>query len=152
VFRPIAILLLLAGAAMPAYDLPAAAPTQPASAKISGEFKVAVRRLTESQYRHTDLTLANQPGTLGAVCTLVGEQQANIDNLGVTLRKPDFFLMSVDLEVRDVKHLSDILTALRAQSFVNQVDRAITPPERAAAETAGEQPRLPLGSSPAPHH
>jgi (p)ppGpp synthase/HD superfamily hydrolase len=99
-----------------------------------------------------DLTLANQPGTLGAVCTLVGEQQANIDNLGVTLRKPDFFLMSVDLEVRDVKHLSDILTALRAQSFVNQVDRAITPPERAAAETAGEQPRLPLGSSPAPHH
>jgi guanosine-3',5'-bis(diphosphate) 3'-pyrophosphohydrolase len=99
-----------------------------------------------------DLTLANQPGTLGTVCTLVGEQQANIDNLGVTLRKPDFFLMSVDVEVRDVKHLSDILTALRAQSFVNQVERAITPPEERADETAVEQPRLPLGSNPAPHH
>jgi GTP pyrophosphokinase len=99
-----------------------------------------------------DLTLANQPGTLGTVCTLIGEQQANIDNLGVTTRKPDFFLMSVDLEVRDVKHLSDILTALRAQSFVNQVERAITTPEREAEEAAEEQPRLPLGSSPAPQH
>ena len=86
------------------------------------------------------------------MCSLVGEQQANIDNLGVTTRKPDFFLMSVDLEVRDVKHLSDILTALRAQSFVNQVERAITPPEHEDEEAAGEQPRLPLGSSPAPRN
>jgi (p)ppGpp synthase/HD superfamily hydrolase len=99
-----------------------------------------------------DLTLANQPGTLGTVCSLIGEQQANIDNLDVTTRKPDFFLMSVDLEVRDVKHLSDILTALRAQSFVSQVERAITPPEREAEDAAEEQPRLPLGSSPAPQH
>jgi GTP pyrophosphokinase len=99
-----------------------------------------------------DLTLANQPGTLGTVCTLIGEQLANIDNLGVTTRKPDFFLMSVDLEVRDVKHLSDILTALRAQSFVNQVERAITPPVRGAEPPVAEQPRLPLGSTPAPHH
>ena len=102
-----------------------------------------------SNVARIDLTLANQPGTLGTVCSLIGEQQANIDNLGVTTRKPDFFLMSVDLEVRDVKHLSDILTALRAQSFVNQVERAITPPERGSGEAAGEQPRLPLGSSPA---
>ncbi|MHA1527803.1 MAG: RelA/SpoT AH/RIS domain-containing protein, partial [Alphaproteobacteria bacterium] len=99
-----------------------------------------------------DLTLANQPGTLGTVCSLIGEQQANIDNLGVTTRKPDFFLMSVDLEVRDVKHLSDILTALRAQSFVNQVERTMTPPERADEDADAEQPRLPLGSSPAPQN
>ena len=105
-----------------------------------------------SNVARIDLTLANQPGTLGTVCSLVGEQQANIDNLGVTTRKPDFFLMSIDLEVRDVKHLSDILTALRAQSFVNQVERAITPPEHEDEEAAGEQPRLPLGSSPAPRN
>jgi GTP pyrophosphokinase len=96
-----------------------------------------------------DLTLANQPGTLGAVCSLIGEQMANIDNLGVTTRKPDFFLMSMDIEVRDVKHLSDILTALRAQSFVNQVARAVTPPERDAEEPPVGQARLPLGSAPA---
>jgi (p)ppGpp synthase/HD superfamily hydrolase len=107
---------------------------------------------TAANVARIDLTLANQPGTLGTVCTLIGEQQANIDNLGVTVRKPDFFLMSVDLEVRDVKHLSDILTALRAQSFVNQVERAISPPEHRSEETIDEQPRLPLGSRPATQH
>jgi GTP pyrophosphokinase len=96
-----------------------------------------------------DLTLANQPGALGTVCTLVGEQHANIDNLGVTTRKPDFFQMTIDIEVRDTRHLGNILTALKAQSFVNQVERAVTPPAGADAEPAEEQPRLPLGSAPA---
>ena len=54
-----------------------------------------------------ELTLANQPGSLGGVCTLVGEQRANIDNLSITTRKPDFFQMSIDLEVRDTRHLGD---------------------------------------------
>jgi GTP pyrophosphokinase len=99
-----------------------------------------------------NLTLANQPGALGTVCTLVGEQHANIDNLEVSTRKPDFFLMSVDLEVRDVKHLSDILTALRAQSFVSQVERAVTPPTPAEGQALHEQPRLPLGPASATRH
>ncbi len=94
-----------------------------------------------------ELTLANQPGALGVVCTLVGEQRANIDNLSITTRKPDFFQMSIDLEVRDTKHLGDILSALKAQSFVNQVDRATG--RAGATDRPGEagQPRLPLGSA-----
>jgi len=71
-----------------------------------------------------ELTLANQPGALGKVCTLIGEQMANIDNLSMTNRKPDFFQIVIDLEVRDTKHLADILRALRAQSYVNAVERA----------------------------
>ncbi|MCL5777626.1 bifunctional (p)ppGpp synthetase/guanosine-3',5'-bis(diphosphate) 3'-pyrophosphohydrolase [Limibaculum sp. FT325] len=92
-----------------------------------------------------DLTLLNQPGTLGKVCTLVGEQSANIDNIGVTTRKPDFFLMTMDLEVRDLRHLNDVLTSLRAQSFVNRVERARRPqPSGAEPATSVDQPRLPL--------
>jgi len=98
------------------------------------------------------LTLANQPGALGTVCTLVGEQHANIDYIEVTTRKPDFFLMAMDLEVRDLKHLSDILTALRAQSFVSQVERAVTAPGAAALSSPLEQPRLPLGPAAALRH
>ncbi|MEM1300787.1 MAG: bifunctional (p)ppGpp synthetase/guanosine-3',5'-bis(diphosphate) 3'-pyrophosphohydrolase [Pseudomonadota bacterium] len=91
------------------------------------------------------LTLANEPGTLGQVCTLVGEQKANIDNLAMITRKPDFFQINVDLEVRDTKHLSGILSALKAQSFVNHVERAIErPPDRSSSDVA-EQRRLPLG-------
>ncbi len=94
------------------------------------------------------MTLANQPGTLGAVCTLVGEAMANIDNLVITNRKPDFIEMMLELEVSDVKHLSDIIASLRAQDFVNHVERSVTieAPER--DDVAEAQPRLPLGSRP----
>jgi (p)ppGpp synthase/HD superfamily hydrolase len=89
--------------------------------------------------------LANQPGSLGGVCTLIGEQRANIDNLSITTRKPDFFQMSMDLEIRDTKHLGDILSALRAQSFVNQVERAAGRRGMAGPPSESGQPRLPLG-------
>jgi len=92
-----------------------------------------------------ELTIANQPGALGTVCTLVGEQGANIDNVGVTTRKPDFFIMMMDLEVRDLKHLSDILTALRAQSFISQVGRIERQTREHVDQPVGLQPRLPLG-------
>jgi (p)ppGpp synthase/HD superfamily hydrolase len=103
-----------------------------------------------AKYAHNvariELTLANQPGALGQVCTLVGEQRANIDNLAITTRKPDFFLMTMDLEVRDTKHLSDILNALKAQSFVNQVARASQPhlSKRGPGDATDDRP--PMGT------
>ncbi|MBK0400063.1 bifunctional (p)ppGpp synthetase/guanosine-3',5'-bis(diphosphate) 3'-pyrophosphohydrolase [Limibaculum sp. M0105] len=103
---------------------------------------------TPANLARIDLTLLNQPGTLGKVCTLVGEQNANIDNIGVSTRKPDFFLMTMDIEVRDLRHLNDILTSLRAQSFVNKVERARHAPPP-GQELSVDQPRLPLGTDPA---
>ena len=99
-----------------------------------------------------DVTLANQPGALGEVCTLIGEQRANIDNLSMTTRKPDFFRMNVDLEVRDTKHLGDILSALKAQSFVNQVERAMSRPDASADAAEAQQRRLPLGQTALTRH
>ncbi|MEM8792803.1 MAG: bifunctional (p)ppGpp synthetase/guanosine-3',5'-bis(diphosphate) 3'-pyrophosphohydrolase [Pseudomonadota bacterium] len=98
------------------------------------------------------LTLANEPGALGAVCSLVGEAQANIDNIVITNRKPDFFAMGIELEVRDVKHLSDIIASLKAQDFVNLVEREVTAPGHDLDDLAGAQPRLPLGTQPARRH
>ena len=70
------------------------------------------------------VTLTNRPGTLGAVCMLIGEQRANIENLEITERRTDVFAMVVNLAVRDVKHLSDILVSLRAQDYVGSASRA----------------------------
>ncbi|MEM1385174.1 MAG: bifunctional (p)ppGpp synthetase/guanosine-3',5'-bis(diphosphate) 3'-pyrophosphohydrolase [Pseudomonadota bacterium] len=97
-----------------------------------------------------EITLANQPGALGAVCTLVGEQHANIDNVEVTTRKPDFFLMTMDLEVRDIKHLNDILTVLRAQSYVSHVVRWSARQSEDSSSARDEQPRLPLSRGAVP--
>ncbi|MFK7944116.1 MAG: RelA/SpoT AH/RIS domain-containing protein, partial [Paracoccaceae bacterium] len=107
---------------------------------------------TSMNVSRLSLTLANEPGALGRVCTLVGEQQANIDNIAMTTRKPDFFQMNVDLEVRDTKHLSGILSALKAQSFVNHIERAIeTPPDRSKSDPPAQRP-LPLGEGVLPSH
>ena len=49
---------------------------------------------------------------------------ANISNLRIINRSPDFFEMLMDIEVADVKHLTNIIAALRASPVINTVDRA----------------------------
>ena len=67
--------------------------------------------------------MANDAGVLGRICTLIGEQHANISDIVFTDRKPDFYRMVIDLEVRDVKHLHNVQTALEADSAVAEVSR-----------------------------
>lgn len=70
-----------------------------------------------------EVTMTNDAGVLGRICTLVGEQNANISDLKFTDRKQDFYRMVIDIEVRDVEHLIHVLTAVEADSDVAQVLR-----------------------------
>lgn len=70
-----------------------------------------------------NLTIANGAGVLGRVCTLIGEQKANISDLTFVDRKPDFFRLIVELELRDAEHLHTVLKALEAESDVAQAER-----------------------------
>ncbi|MDR0809065.1 MAG: bifunctional (p)ppGpp synthetase/guanosine-3',5'-bis(diphosphate) 3'-pyrophosphohydrolase [Gemmobacter sp.] len=70
-----------------------------------------------------DLTIANDAGVLGRMCTLIGEQKANISDLHFVDRKPDFFRLLVDIDLRDLEHLHMVLTALEAETDVAQVAR-----------------------------
>ncbi|MSU88164.1 RelA/SpoT family protein [Rhodobacteraceae bacterium 2CG4] len=70
-----------------------------------------------------EATVANDAGVLGRICTLIGEQHANISDIVFTDRKPDFYRMVIDLEVRDMKHLHNVQTALEADSDISQVRR-----------------------------
>ncbi len=69
------------------------------------------------------VTMANDPGVLGRICTLIGEQNANIADLKFMERKPDFYLMSIEIQVRDVEHLHNVMTAIEADSDVASVNR-----------------------------
>ncbi len=71
-----------------------------------------------------DVVVANEPGTLGAITTLIGSNDGNISNLKFTRRAADFFEMSIDVEVKDVRHLTAIVAALRASPSVTAVERA----------------------------
>jgi GTP pyrophosphokinase/guanosine-3',5'-bis(diphosphate) 3'-pyrophosphohydrolase len=70
-----------------------------------------------------ELTIANDAGVLGRICTLIGEQRANISDLRFTDRKPDFYRLIVDVDLRDVEHLHMVMTALEAETDVAQVSR-----------------------------
>jgi GTP pyrophosphokinase len=65
----------------------------------------------------------NQPGSLGAVMTVIGNNGGNIFNMKVTNRNPLYFEFQVDIEVRDLAHLQNILGALRVNAAVESVDR-----------------------------
>jgi len=67
----------------------------------------------------------NEPGSLGAVATLIGEQGANIDDVTLNKKSPDFREMMIDLQVFDLKHLNDILSRLKALPMVHSVERVI---------------------------
>ncbi|MDX2222270.1 MAG: bifunctional (p)ppGpp synthetase/guanosine-3',5'-bis(diphosphate) 3'-pyrophosphohydrolase [Rhodospirillaceae bacterium] len=71
-----------------------------------------------------NLTVANEPGALGSLSTVIARNHGNISNLKFTKRSADFFDMVVDIEVTDVKHLANIVAALRATPSINTVDRA----------------------------
>ncbi|MBI3452513.1 MAG: bifunctional (p)ppGpp synthetase/guanosine-3',5'-bis(diphosphate) 3'-pyrophosphohydrolase [Rhodospirillales bacterium] len=82
----------------------------------AGEFEHRVGRIA--------LVVANEPGSLGALSTVIARNNGNIVNLKITNRTEQFWEMLIDVEVRDIKHLSNIIAALRATPAINSVERA----------------------------
>jgi GTP pyrophosphokinase len=70
------------------------------------------------------VTVANQPGSLSKLSTVIARHEGNISNLRIVNRSMDFFDMVIDVEVSDVKHLANITAALRATPAINAVERA----------------------------
>ncbi len=70
------------------------------------------------------VTIANTPGALGTISTVIGKSGGNITNLKITSRSVDFWDMYLDVSVNDTKHLNNIVAALRATPQVVSVERA----------------------------
>jgi guanosine-3',5'-bis(diphosphate) 3'-pyrophosphohydrolase len=68
-------------------------------------------------------TISNGAGVLGRICTLIGEQKANISDLHFVDRKPDYYRLLIEVDLRDVEHLHNVMTALEAESDVAQMER-----------------------------
>ena len=59
------------------------------------------------------VVLQNQPGSLGKVTTIIAKNNGNISNINFSTRKKDFYEIIIDIEVRDINHLNNIIAALR---------------------------------------
>lgn len=66
----------------------------------------------------------NEPGALGIVATVLGQQAANIVNMRLDNRDTTFHTNTIDVEVRDAAHLARTLAALRAIDAVARAERA----------------------------
>ncbi|SFR11263.1 RelA/SpoT family protein [Poseidonocella sedimentorum] len=93
-----------------------------------------------------NITIANDAGVLGHICTLIGELKANISDLYFVDRKPDFYRLLIDVDVSDAEHLHRVLTALEAESDVASVERS-RDPSRSGVDGHGSasQPARPNG-------
>ncbi len=69
------------------------------------------------------LIVLNERGALAAIAAIVARHEGNIANLKMTERDPKFYTMLIDVEVHDLKHLTAILTALRALPQVSSAER-----------------------------
>ncbi len=65
----------------------------------------------------------NEPGTLGLIATVIGESGSNIDHVEFITRSSDVRDVVLDIEVRDLKHLSSIISQLKSKSVVSKVER-----------------------------
>jgi GTP diphosphokinase / guanosine-3',5'-bis(diphosphate) 3'-diphosphatase len=67
----------------------------------------------------------NEPGSLGRIATIIGAEGANIDRLQMVARARDYTEMLIDIEVLDLKHLTDILNGVKNQNVVSEVSRVL---------------------------
>jgi GTP diphosphokinase / guanosine-3',5'-bis(diphosphate) 3'-diphosphatase len=65
----------------------------------------------------------NEPGTLAQIAQVIAEHDGNIDNIRMMRQSPDFTELTIDLEVYNLKHLTSIISQLRAKKVVAAVDR-----------------------------
>jgi len=79
---------------------------------------------TQHHVGRIKLVVINEPGALSSLSTVIAKNLGNILNLKITHRSTDFFEMIIDVEVDDLKHLTNIIAALRATPAINSVERA----------------------------
>lgn len=71
------------------------------------------------------ITAANRKGVMISLCSAVTEANANIVRIATGERRADFIDLYMDVEVEDVKRLTQILAGLRSLAVVDNVERLL---------------------------
>ncbi len=70
------------------------------------------------------MTVEHVPGALADLTRLIGEADGNLVNIRTLKRSPVSFDMVMDVEVRDNRHLTQIIAALRTSAYVIAAERS----------------------------
>ncbi|MHA1546678.1 MAG: RelA/SpoT family protein, partial [Alphaproteobacteria bacterium] len=66
------------------------------------------------------VTCLNEVGALAGIAQVIGDNDANIANLTMFNRSPDFYQMLVDIEVWDLAHLNKVISTVRRLGVVSK--------------------------------
>jgi len=67
--------------------------------------------------------VSHEPSALATVTNVIAKEMGNITNFKIINRSIDFFEILIDIEVRDLKHLGNIIANLRSKEVVQSVER-----------------------------
>ncbi|MFZ4125949.1 MAG: RelA/SpoT family protein [Rickettsiales bacterium] len=69
------------------------------------------------------MSVSHETAALASVANVIAKDLGNISNLKITNRSTDFFELIIDVEVKNARHLSNIIASLRAKDVVQAVER-----------------------------
>ena len=69
------------------------------------------------------VNVSNETASLATVTNVIARENGNISNFKIINRSIDFFEILIDVEVRDVRHLGNIIANLRSKAVVQSVER-----------------------------
>jgi len=106
----------------------------PAAAPDLIEFEATPERLvamkwdekTQSLFAsRVQMTAVNRTGSLSIITQTIADFDANITNLSFIQKSDDFCDLTVDVEVRDVDHMNQMIGAIRGSRVVSEANRVI---------------------------
>jgi len=78
----------------------------------------------ESHVGRISVIAANEPSVLATLTNTASRHDGSVVNLKIVNRQLDFMEILVDVEVRDLRHLSSVIAGLRSASGITEVERA----------------------------
>ncbi|MBE7209896.1 MAG: bifunctional (p)ppGpp synthetase/guanosine-3',5'-bis(diphosphate) 3'-pyrophosphohydrolase [Gluconacetobacter diazotrophicus] len=81
-------------------------------------------RANEFHVGRVSVIAANEPSVLATLTNAASRHEGSVVNLKIVNRQLDFMEILVDLEVRDLRHLSSVIAGLRSAGGITQVERA----------------------------
>jgi len=67
----------------------------------------------------------NQSGSLADVTTIIARKHVNITNVRTTNRNIDYFEIVIEVEIKNVEQLEDVISALRISRKIVEVERLV---------------------------
>ncbi len=71
------------------------------------------------------IVIENKPGGFAEVSSIIANQQVNISNIKLVNRSVEYFELFVDVDVRSVEHIAEIISELRISKKIIEVERAV---------------------------